>query len=130
MLRKLLCNRYSITHSIGLSYRIKLEACNNYLETCCRTLNTQPTDQPIRAKHPANRESSCGNRNLGGIDFRLTGNTDSETQYGEFPWMMAVLRRQTKIIPNETNKSVIMYQCGGSLIHPKVVLTGAHCVNK
>lgn len=36
---------------------------------------------------------------------------DSESRFGEFPWMMSIQNRQYK------------YLCGGSLIHPKVVLT-------
>lgn len=35
---------------------------------------------------------------------------------GEFPWMLAVIRDRT-------------YRCGASLIHPRVALTAAHCVD-
>lgn len=57
----------------------------------------------------------CGYRNINGIDFSLTGNTN-EAGFGEFPWMVAILTKNVKCL------------CGGSLIHPQVVLTGAHCV--
>lgn len=39
---------------------------------------------------------------------------------GEFPWTIAIFRID--------NTSAWTYQCGGSLIHPSVVLTAAHCV--
>lgn len=38
-----------------------------------------------------------------------------ESGFGEFPWTVALL----------SNAECL---CGGSLIHPSVVLTGAHCV--
>ena len=47
----------------------------------------------------------------------------TQAQFGEFPWMTAVL--QTEFVGSE---EVNLYVCGGSLIFPDVVLTAAHCV--
>ena len=66
---------------------------------------------------------SCGIRNVNGVDFKITGNTDNESEFGEFPWMVAILRRQWA-----NNNFEITAQCGGSIIHSSVVITGAHCV--
>lgn len=50
---------------------------------------------------------------------------DHEAQYGEFPWMVAVLK---PTVSKTTGKLNDVYVCGGSLVHPQVVLTAAHCV--
>ncbi|XP_045464491.1 phenoloxidase-activating factor 2-like [Harmonia axyridis] len=46
---------------------------------------------------------------------RILGGDDNEAEFGEFPWMLGILRNGT-------------FKCGGSLIHPRVALTAAHCV--
>lgn len=38
---------------------------------------------------------------------------------GEFPWMVAILKEELA-----AEQVLNVYQCGGSLIHPSVVLTG------
>jgi len=67
------------------------------------------------------KRTICGHWNSAGVGFRITGNSNNEAQFGEFPWMMAILKL-------ELNQSKT-YLCGGSLIHPKVVLTAVHCVH-
>lgn len=62
----------------------------------------------------------CGLRNRDGVGFRVTDNID-EAQFGEFPWVAAL----SEVDGNGES----IYICGGSLIDPNVILTGAHCVN-
>lgn len=55
----------------------------------------------------------------------LTLPQDGQAQFGEFPWVAAVLKRVK--FPN-TDLEINEYACGGSLIDASFVLTVAHCV--
>lgn len=77
------------------------------------------TARPSEHKPPPITEFSCGLRNEEGVGFRITGNMDGEAEYGEFPWMVAVMKEE------EAADTILnVYVCGGSLIHPLAVLTG------
>lgn len=102
--------------------------CPHFLNTCCEKTSvlevppsTIPTPKPP-VKEDGSR-STCGVRNKDGLGFRITGNKDGESEYGEFPWMLAVLREE-----RVADSSLNVYECGGSLISANVVLTAAHCV--
>lgn len=43
----------------------------------------------------------------------------------EFPWATALLHKKEMF-----DVTVTVYQCGGALIHPSVVVTAAHCVKQ
>ncbi|XP_058831215.1 phenoloxidase-activating factor 2-like isoform X1 [Topomyia yanbarensis] len=94
------------------------ESCQDVLDVCCRaedSLVVPMNNTP--GVVPTSKPRGCGLRNIGGIDFTLTGNFNNEAGFGEFPWTVAIVKT--------TDGSS---HCGGSLIHPNLVLTGAHCV--
>lgn len=57
----------------------------------------------------------CGQQNA--ADKRIIGGVEASP--GEYPWMARL------VYINKFNQKV--FQCMGFLIHPKVVITAAHC---
>nr|XP_021197589.2 phenoloxidase-activating factor 2 isoform X2 [Helicoverpa armigera] len=93
--------------------------CQESVEVCC-SVPRDPADVPKPDPKPKpGHPVGCGYRNpkgLGGIT--ITGNTGGETQFGEFPWVVAVMSQNGS------------YAGVGVLIHPQVVMTAAHIAFK
>lgn len=97
------------------------------LEKCCRRPDYVPNEKLCTNHYP--KPQKCGRRNEKGIGgavevmetTAVENITTPYANYAEFPWMMAVLSKQTAgdVVLN-------VFKSGGSLIHPKVVLTAAH----
>lgn len=87
------------------------------LQICCENIkaNTEFKKLPVANK--------CGFRNADGLgNFAYVKN--NETQFGEMPWTMAVMRKFMM-----GHQKLYVYVSGGSLIHPSVVITTGHNLN-
>ncbi|XP_068625815.1 phenoloxidase-activating factor 2-like [Battus philenor] len=105
----------SVTGAFKLDIRFGQDECQESVEQCCKNpKEPQPPPEPTQKNL-----KGCGYRNRKGIDFTITGGFGSEAQFGEFPWVVAVLDAATG-----------SYAGVGVLLHPQVVMTGAHIASK
>ena len=74
-------------------------------------------------------QPQCGRRNFQGLGVRIQNYQDGESQFGEWPHMCAVLSREVTQVTGGygevTEKEILTFVAGASLIAPSVVMTGA-----
>ncbi|XP_017138018.1 uncharacterized protein LOC108152891 isoform X2 [Drosophila miranda] len=83
-------------------------------EVCCR--------RPVRPQAPPQQQlGRCGVRNAAGITGRIKNPVyvDGDSEFGEYPWHVAILKKD----PKES-----IYACGGTLIDAQHIISAAHCI--
>lgn len=109
------------------------------LEKCCLLKTSSPPKTKIRKRSfiefekqfnydfvpPNSKMRTCGHRTEHGIRELSVPfvNKTLYAQYAEFPWMMAIF-----VESQQNGKKLVSFKNGGSLIHPRFVLTSAHGV--
>jgi len=67
----------------------------------------------------------CGKRNAHGVNGRINNPAqhfdEGDTEFGEYPWQVALLKKE---------QYDNVYVCGGSLIDASHILTAAHCIKQ
>nr|XP_034838332.1 phenoloxidase-activating factor 2-like isoform X1 [Maniola hyperantus]XP_034838333.1 phenoloxidase-activating factor 2-like isoform X1 [Maniola hyperantus] len=127
-----LCNTDNnvITDGVGLiDIRVGDGKCPSYLDVCCIAPDTRDPIDPITPppeKLP--QRTGCGWRNPNGVGMVTTGDNDHEAKFGEFPWMVAILKIEPVNDNDPEGQKLNVYVGGGCLIHFKAVLTAAHYV--
>ncbi|XP_022127389.2 phenoloxidase-activating factor 2-like [Pieris rapae] len=96
------------------------QECQFILDKCCPIIKEDKTPDLDYAYDEV--DLSCGKHNSNGISMRILNKDNSETKFGEFPWIVAVLMKEQR----KHGKFKITYKGAGSIIHPEVVLTAAH----
>lgn len=91
--------------------------CEDYLEVCCRLPETSKDS------------SKCGRRHSSRLEGFVPRLDKEEAVDGEFPWMVTIFRTKTIERKNETIQ-IKVYQCQGTLITERVVLTSAQCIRE
>ncbi|XP_053680635.1 inactive CLIP domain-containing serine protease A8-like [Anopheles nili] len=90
--------------------------CDDPLQVCCDI----DTSRKNLTSEAVSIEPACGIRNSMGLVYNVESNL-TYAKYGEFPWTVAIFA-----LVVEPNQVRLELAGGGSLIHPKFVLTSAY----
>merc|ERR1712012_673582 len=106
------------------------ESINNNNINGIRDIRQQPEQfsqalNSVSAHTQFSQYGQCGRRNAHGITGRINNPAqrfaEGDTEFGEYPWQAAILKKE------EYDN---VYVCGGSLIDSSHILTAAHCIKQ
>uniref|UniRef100_A0A182S731 Peptidase S1 domain-containing protein n=1 Tax=Anopheles maculatus TaxID=74869 RepID=A0A182S731_9DIPT len=100
-----------------------IASITNPIDEDVNETTSENTDEPKRPaiNIPPYEVEGCGHRNPNGVIFRIENNQFSESEYGEYPWTVAIFAR--------TKNNSLKYLCGGALIDRAAILTTATCLH-
>ncbi|XP_050079642.1 phenoloxidase-activating factor 2-like [Anopheles maculipalpis] len=98
--------------------------CGDFMKICCKGSLSSFDNIPTSMNVATNGDYKCGLSNPEGLLYDVESNL-TYAKYGEFPWTVAILKMSFS-----SNNIVLTYVGGGTLIHPKFVLTAAHTLEK
>ena len=106
------------------------ESINNNNINGIRDIRQQPEQfsqalNSVSAHTQFSQYGQCGRRNAHGITGRINNPAqrfaEGDTEFGEYPWQVALLKKE---------QYDNVYVCGGSLIDGSHLLTAAHCIKQ
>ncbi|KAH8402220.1 hypothetical protein KR009_010466 [Drosophila setifemur] len=112
--------RDNVINDSGISLinpRIGTTACSKSLHRCCAVdQKVEANQSPYVAKKRDFKYKNCGWSNPQGLipDNDKFNYTEDVSIFGQYPWMVGIFSGRQK------------FQCGGTLIHPQLVITSSH----
>ncbi|XP_032291161.1 uncharacterized protein [Drosophila virilis] len=114
-------NKEEDTSDLSLDAQGRAYYGNRPVEKTCR-INEVCCRRPLRPQAPPQQQlGRCGVRNAAGITGRIKNPVyvDGDSEFGEYPWHVAILKKD----PKES-----IYACGGTLIDAQHIISAAHCI--
>ncbi|XP_072943306.1 phenoloxidase-activating factor 2-like [Epargyreus clarus] len=112
-----LCDEKLKPRDTKVLFKYREADCKQFMLQCCPLEKIRQRRRPTKTLP----KMECGWSNPGGYNLRSTDPKEGFSDFGDFPWMVALLKRSDVIDWNKDD-----YIGGGTLINPSAVLTVAH----